>query len=252
MEDGMITCLIVDDELNSRGVLKTLLRRFCPQLHILGEAENAEEAYRKITELRPQLVFLDVQMPGGNGFSLLRRFVEVPFQVIFVTSYDQYAIEAIRFSALYYLMKPIEVHYLKEAVSKLISLANDGELYQRQIINLLGNEGKPGIEKKLAVHSHDSVVFLSLQEVVFLEAMDEYTGIFTINGERYTSSKNLGKWEEMIAPYEQFFRIGKSFIINLNYIEQYTKGEPCFITVRGNYVFEVSRRKKQEFLRRMG
>lgn len=244
------TCIIIDDEFSSREVLKTLLEKFCPQIKVIGEAENADEAYVKIMDLKPDVIFLDVQMPGGNGFSLLKRFKEIPFQVVFVTSYDQYAIEAIRCSALYYLMKPIQVSFLKEAIERIENKAKFNTQNEK-IINLLYNEEATGIEKKLAVHNNDTVVFLPINEIVYLEGMDEYTKIHTKNDDKFTSSRNLGKFEEILQLFPQFLRINKSLIINLNFINNYTKGEPCFITLNSVHTFEVSRRKKQEFLERM-
>jgi two-component system LytT family response regulator len=239
--------LIVDDESNSRDVLKVLLQKFCPVVKVIGEAENVDEAYKKIVDLKPEVVFLDIQMPGGNGFSLLKRFTEIPFQVIFITSYDKYAIEAIRFSALYYLMKPIEVAHLVEAVEKLEAK----ESQQKQLLNLMYNEEASGVEKRIAVHNNDTVVFLPLNVVVYLEGEDTYTAIQTVQEKKFVSSKNLGKFEEILEAFPQFLRISKSCIVNLNHVSYYSKGEPCFITLSSKYSFEISRRKKQEFLERM-
>jgi len=241
----------VDDEGSSREVLKALLKKFCPTIQITGEACNVDEAYKFITELKPEVVFLDVQMPGGNGFSLLKRFIEIPFQVIFVTSYDKYALDAIRCSALYYLMKPIEVPFLLDAVDKLNSRIENRNTQKSQILNLIHNESTPGIEKKIAVHSTDTVVFLPVNEIIYLEGMDEYTSIQTLQGNKFTSSKNLGKFEEMLDSFPQFLRISKSHIVNINYVDHYTKGEPCFITISAKYTFEISRRRKREFLDRI-
>lgn len=243
--------IIVDDESNSRDVMKVLLKKFCPQVKITGEAENIDDAYQQILDSQPDVVFLDIQMPGGNGFSLLQRFAEIPFQVIFITSYDKYAIEAIRFSALYYLMKPIEVSHLIEAVEKLETVALNHEMHKRQLLNLVYNEDAIGIEKRIAVHSNDTVVFLPIHEVIYLEGDDEYTTIQAIKDKKFISSKNLGRFEDILKAFPQFFRISKSHIVNLNHVSHYTKGEHCFLSLLDKYNFEISRRKKQEFLERI-
>ncbi len=245
-----LTGIIVDDEASSRSVLKTLLKMYCPQVILLAEASNVNDAYQKIIDLKPSIVFLDIQMPGGNGISLLKKFPEVPFQVIFVTSYDKYAIEAVKFSALYYLMKPIEVEDLKEAVQKIQKTIINQKAHKQQVLNVIFNMESTGLEKKMAMHDNDHVVFIPLDEIIYLEGDSNYTLIQT-KGKKYTSSKNLGKLEEMLEEFKQFFRINRSCIINLNYINQYSKGEPCIITLSDKWNFEISRRKKQEFLDRI-
>lgn len=241
-----LTALIVDDEESSRNVLRALLKTHCPHVEVLDEASNTKDAYEKIVALNPAIVFLDIQMPGGNGISLLKKFTEVPFQVIFATSYDKYAIEAIKFSALYYLLKPIEVEELKEAVQKVVKTVTSQRAHSRQIYNVIFNMESTGLTKKLAFHDNDRVVFVSLDEILFFEGDANYTNIQTRN-KKFISSKNLGKMEELLLEFPQFFRINRGCIINLNCVNEYAKGEPCIITL-DKWHFEVSRRKKQDFL----
>jgi two-component system, LytTR family, response regulator len=240
----VITAIIVDDEADNRSVLKNLLKMFCPHIKVKGEAANIDEAYDLILEFDPTVVFLDIQMPGGNGFNLLKKFKEIKFDVIFVTGYDKYALEAIKLSALDYLMKPIEVADLQEAVKRIErNVINKG--LQLQLENAENNMAE--LEKKIAVHTNDQVVFLSLKDITHFEGERNYTLIYT-NSKKYTSSKTLGSYEEMLEGNVLFFRIGKGCIVNLNCITNYSKGEPCMLTVNEKYMYEISRRKKQELL----
>jgi two-component system LytT family response regulator len=245
-----LTALIVDDEEDSRSVIRKLLKSFCPQVKVVGEASNITSAYEMILQLSPEVVFLDIQMPGGNGFSLLKKFTKIPFETIFVTSYDKYAIEAIKLSALHYLMKPVEVDDLIEAVERLENTVMQKDLRQEQMINVIFNMDSKELEKRMAVHFNDRVKLLLLSDITHMEGERNYTTIHTVQNEKYNSAKNLGEFEEMLEESPQFFRIGKGCIINLNHVKAYTKGEPCTITLSGDLSFEISRRKKQAFLER--
>ncbi|MCD6066597.1 MAG: two component transcriptional regulator, LytTR family [Bacteroidetes bacterium] len=241
-----IRVILVDDEEDSNQVLKNLLQKFCPQVTVIGEALNVTDAKILIENLRPDAVFLDIQMPGGNGFSLLKKVKDIPFDVIFVTSYDKYALEAIRLSALHYLLKPIEVEELRNAVERLEKRVLGKELQRNQILNAIHNmeEG----DKKITLHTRDQVVFLSLGQITHMESDRNYTIIYTNNREKYISSKHLGEYEEMLNRHEHFFRANKSCIVNIQYITSYSKGEPCMLTIANTCEQEVSRRKKQELL----
>jgi len=241
-----IDAIIVDDEADSRSVLQKLLTNFCPSINVVAEAADIQKGFELINSLKPSVVFLDIQMPGGNGFMLLKKFEKIFFDTVFVTSYDKYALEAIKLSALHYLLKPIEVKDLLEAVDRIEKNAYKKQVINSQIANAIGNS--EGIQKKITIHMQDKVLFLSLHEITHLESERNYTVIFTTNGKKYTSSKNLGEYEEMFKEQEVFYRINKSCIVNLNHISNYTKDEPCILTINGKNKQEVSRRKKQELL----
>jgi len=246
-----LKAIIVDDEPDSRSVLRKLLKQFCPEVRVCAEAGHPESAYEMAVRYQPHIVFLDIQMPGGNGFALLKRFIEVPFEVIFVTSYDQYALEAIRFSALDYLLKPIEYEYLQQSVKKVREKWLRREPHQLQIVNFIAHLEDGAVEKKVAVHNNDTVKLLPLAEITHLQGERNYTVLYTIKGDKFTSSKNLGEFEDMLRNYPQFLRIHKSYIANLNHVTGYSKGEPCILTIAELWDFEISRRKKQEVLERL-
>jgi two-component system LytT family response regulator len=245
------TALIVDDEADGRSVLKKLLEKFCPQVNCIGEAGSADAAYDLITSLKPQVVFLDIQMPRANGFELLKKFNAIPFEIVFVTSYDKYAIEAIRFSALDYLLKPVEVVDLEKAIGRLEHALEKKQMLKKQVVNVITHLENKEVEKKIAVHHNDLVTLLPLGEITHFEGDGNYTVLHTLNKEHYHSSKNLQEFEDMLRNYPQFLRIGKACIANINHVTAYSKGEHCMITLANLHTFEVSRRKKQEVLARM-
>jgi two-component system LytT family response regulator len=246
-----LKALIVDDEPDSRSVLSSLITEFCPKIRICAEAPGAQQAYDLVIAHKPDVVFLDIQMPGGNGFSFLKKFNDIPFEVIFVTSYDKYAIEAIRFSALDYLLKPVEVERLIQSAQRLEHSVAKKQGQHRQIVNLITHMENKGIEKKIALHRNDLVSFVPLGEITYLEGERNYTCIHTLDHSKYTSSRNLGEFEEILESYPQFLRISKSCIANLNHVSSYSKGEPCMLFIAGENGFEISRRKKQELIERL-
>ncbi|NUY79303.1 response regulator [Flavobacterium sp. MAH-1] len=245
-----ITVFLVDDETDSREVMAALLSRHFPDLRIVGEASNAEDAYHGIQKSKPDLVFLDIQMPKGDGFSLLRRFTEIPFEVIFVTSFDQFAINAIRFSALDYLLKPVEIFDLQRAVKRAVEVIGKKLDNSVRIVNLLH-----GLDEKadasIAVHSGDKVRLLPTRDVVFIEGDGRYSHVSMCNGERFTTAIYLKDFEDYFGEASFFVRISKDRLLNVNHIVSYTKGEPCIIQTVTGEAFETSRRRKQDVLARI-
>ena len=249
--ESKLTAIIVDDEKSSREVLTNLIESFFKEIELLGEAENVDDAFKLIHTKKPQLVFLDIQMPRQSGFNLLKKFEELPFEVIFVTSYDQYAINAIKFSALDYLLKPVEVKDLKETISrakKSIALKTKSNV---QIVNLLRNLEIDAKGKQIAVHAGEKVKLLNEKDIVFIEADGRYSIITTTTNERFTTPKYLKDFEEYLGSESDLIRIHKSAMINVKHIKEYSKGEPCTIEMINGTEFEVARRKKVEILERV-
>lgn len=246
-----LSALLIDDEAKSRHGLRTLIGRFCPEIVICGEAEDIEEAYIQILAQQPELLFLDIQMPNGNGFSLLKKFETLPFEVIFVTSFDEYAINAIKFSALDYLLKPIEVNDLITAVNKAVKKKAGRQDSQTQLINLLNISDKNQLDKKIVAHQNDKVVLIPVDNILFIEAENRYSHIHTSGNEKFTISKTLKEFEDFFSDNPAFIRINKNEMVNINYIHNYSKGEPCIIKMLDGKTFEISRRKKQEVLDRL-
>lgn len=188
-------------------------------------------------------------MPKSNGFSLLKKYDRVPFEVIFVTSYDKYAINAIKFSALDYLLKPVEIPDLKIAIDKAITAIELKENRDTLMINLLHNLESDVSERKIAVHSNDKVKMISEFNIIYIEADGRYCHIYTNTNEKYTTARYLQDFEEYFSENSSFIRINKTFIINAKHIKEYSKGEPFIITMMNHEIFEVARRKKAEVLK---
>ena len=246
-----ITAILVDDENKGREVLRNLLQNFFPEIALIGEADNVENAFTLIKFKQPQLVFLDIQMPRRSGFSLLKKFEEIPFEVIFVTSYDQYAITAIKFSALDYLLKPVEVKDLREAIGKAKKIIEVKRKSTMQIINLLHSLNNDVKDLKIAVHVGEKVELLSGSNIIYIEADGSYCAVYTAGGQKYTTAKFLKDFEDYFGEISDFVRIHKGCLINVKHIKNYSKGEPCFIEMVDGNSFEVARRKKHEVLEKL-
>ncbi len=246
-----ISALLIDDEKNSRSVLRALLAKYCPIVDVVGEASSTDEAYDTIKQLEPQMVFLDIQMPKANGFNLLKKFEKIPFEVVFVTSYDQYAISAIKFNALDYLLKPVDIEELKFAVSKVAYCLKERKNNQPYIINLLQQLDADVNERKFAVHSGEKVKMISEKEIMYIEGEGRYSHLFTAAGLQYTTPRNLKDFEDFFGETSTLLRISKTFMLNVTFIKEYSKGEPFFITMADKRVFEVARRKKAEVLEKL-
>lgn len=246
-----LAALIIDDEEKSRRGLKNLLEKYCSDVFVCGEAGDVETAYTLIGEKNPDLLFLDIQMPNGNGFNLLKKFKELPFDVIFITGFDQYAINAIKFSALDYLLKPIEVNDLIDAVKRATINKEKKYSSQSKLITLLSNEEREAFDKRIIVHHNEKVQLLKVGDIRYIESADRYCYIHTITNEKYILAKTLKDFEEYFHDNKRFIRINKTLMLNIDFITNYSKGEPCMVELNNGQTFEISRRKKQEFLERI-
>lgn len=246
-----LSAIIVDDERSSREVLTELLSKFFPEIDLLGEATDVEKAYKLIEETKPQLVFLDIEMPRGKGFDLLKKYKGLPFEVIFITSYDHHAITAIKFSALDYLLKPVETKDLKEAIEKAKRTIAAKQNSNVQVINLLHSLEKDSTDLKIAVHHQESVKMLDTHEVAYIESDGRYSNIITVDGAKYTLAKYVKDFEEYLGEDSDFVRIHKSYLVNAKHIKEYSKGDPFTIDMVNGRRFEVSRRKKPEVLEKL-
>lgn len=243
----MLNAIIIDDEFANRELMSNLLETYCPDVAIVGLANGIEEGYKIISEKKPNLVFLDIQMPNGNGFQLLEKFKEIFFDIIFVTSFDQYAINAIKFSALDYLLKPIDITELKAAVEKAlkkIEKENKFQLYE----NLLNNLNPDNSNKKMAVRVKSTTIFIEMNKVSHIHADGNYSTISLINGTKYVVAKTLKEIDEYTTDVRGFIRISKSVIINSAQCSAYQRGESSMVTLKTGETFEISRRKKNEVI----
>ena len=239
--------LLIDDEYSNRSLLANMLAKHCPDVEVIGYSETADSAYEMILDLKPDLIFLDIKMPGKNGFDLLRQFSEINFSIIFVTGFDEYAIKAFEFNAVDYLLKPLDhsklITAVQKATSKLYSTRNN-------IIHFVHSmEEKTNYIKKITFHHKDKVQIIDINDIINISAIRGYCEILDIHNNRYVSAKPLIDYEELLEPYKNFIRVNKSYIINSNHLRSYTKGADCIISLKGcDQEIEVSRRKKTEIL----
>ena len=243
----MIRAIIVDDEPKNRKILRSLLTDFCPQVTITGEAASAEEARTLIDEETPDLLFLDIEMPRGNAFDLLDEIMPVKFEIIFITAFDEYTLKAFRYSALDYLLKPVDIEELKTAVKRASDKIGLKSI-NKQLSNLLQNIQSPGmVAPKIALPTQDGFIFQATKDIVRFEAKGNYTYVFTTDGSKHISSRTIRQYEEML-PESLFFRIHNSHIINLNYIKKYNKGRGGCVIMSDGSQLEVATRRKDDFL----
>jgi two-component system LytT family response regulator len=246
----MIRTVLVDDEIDSIRVLQKLLEAACPQVRIIGTANGVETALDLIQVERPDLVLLDIEMVQGNAFDLLNQLMPLDFQVIFVTAFDNYAIRAFKYSAVDYLLKPVDIDDLREAISRVREKPDEKDL-AKQMKVLLENVGMLQMtQQKMAIPTITGLNFIPVQEVVRFEAKGNYTTIFLANGEQILATRTVKDYEE-ILPENIFCRIHNSHIINLSRIQKYQKGRGGNVIMEDGSVIEVASRRREEFLRKL-
>ena len=244
---GKIKTVIVDDEPKNIRILRKLIEDYCPQLRITGEAGDVQAAYSLIQELKPSLVLLDIQMPFGNAFDLLDKLMPINFEVVFITAYDNYSIKAIKYSALDYLLKPVDIKELQLAAEKAAEKIADKRINE-QVAVLLANIKNPLHNlQKIAIPTIEGLVFVQVDDIIRFEASGSYTNIFTIKKETIVASKNIKEYEELLPP-AGFFRIHHSHLININRIIKYNKGRGGTVTMEDGAEIEVASRRRSDFL----
>lgn len=242
----MLKVLIIDDEAHIRDSLKKLLNRHCPHINVSGEASGVKEGLQAIHANPFDLVFLDIQMADGTGFDLLNSLETIDFKIIFVTAFDQFAIQAFRFSAVDYLLKPVNPEFLVEAVKRAEQLINQHDLLQVQALK----ENLKNIDnhnKKIILKTAENVYLLNLNEIVACESDDNYTRVFINNGDKILVSKTLKEYEEMLSGCG-FYRVHKSFLINLAHIKRFEKQEGGYLVLANDLKIPVASRKRDEVM----
>lgn len=244
----MIKAVIIDDEEFGRSVLKNLILKYCPDILIVGEASSAREGKRLIEKVSPNLVFLDIQMPGGSGFDLLEQLDTANFSTIFTTAYDQYAVKAFKYSALDYLLKPINIEDLTQALKKIANTGSKKNIHS-SLQNFIESYNNSGISKsnKIGIPTHEGLVFADIAELIRCEADGKNSFCFLIEGKKIHSTNSLKDFEEQLKT-SGFCRVHHANLININHIKSYEKGEGGTVILSNGDVVSVSKRKKDEFL----
>ncbi len=244
----MIKAILIDDEVHCLDTLNMLLSDYCTEVQVLEQCTSAKKGLAAIEKLKPQLVFLDIEMPMMNGFELLEQFTEMPFSVIFTTSYDQYAIKAIRFSALDYLLKPIDPKELIIAVKKIESQKILPSAEQFQMLLKQMNHKDNGFHK-IAIPTIEGFELIPAEEIIYCEADDNYTHLFTKNKNKITACRTLKEIEEQLQDFSFFIRVHHSYMVNLNEVAKYVRGEGGYLVMSDGSIVNVSRSRKDALMK---
>lgn len=244
----MIKAIIIDDEVHCQDTLSLLLKEYCPDVAICEQCRSAQKGLDAIDKHKPDLVFLDIEMPAMNGFEMLEQFDDIPFAVIFTTSYDQYAIKAIRFSALDYLLKPIDPAELVSAIKKVqeqrhLPFAEQFQMLLKQV------NGKNSGFNKIAVPTSEGFELVPAEQVLYCEANDNYTHLFLKNKNKIIACRTLKEMEEQLQDFKFFIRVHHSYLANLNEVTKYVRGEGGYLVMTDGSTVSVSRSRKDALLK---
>lgn len=244
----MIKAIIVDDQLFCIEMLNDLIEDHCSkQVHVVATCLSGRDALKKIAKYKPDVVFLDIEMPGMSGFDMLKKITERNFEVILTTSYDKYMVDAMHHSAIDYLMKPVKPEKLKEAVSR-IEKKNGHKISNDKIGDLLDNlKSRKNRFNKIALPTMDGYEFISIDQIIQCESDSNYTTIYLTTDEAIVVTKTLSEIEILIDSNE-FFRIHRSHLVNLKHIKRYVKGGGGYIILSDNSSVMVARNRKDEFI----
>lgn len=246
----MLKAIIIDDEQDCVKLLSLQLKMYCPQVQVIATCTSSEEGFNKIIELKPTIVFLDIEMPVMNGFQMLEKIGDIHFSLVFVTAYDQFAVKAFRFCALDYLLKPIDGKDLKASVER----AEQQHWPQSQQISLLKQQIKGDgkfLPDKIALPYQNGVTFAEIKQVMYCESENNYTRIHTEDGKHYMVAKTLRDIQQILEE-RNFLRIHRQYLINLDHIKKYVRGEGNYVIMSNNQSIPVARNQKEKLIERFG
>ncbi|MPQ46113.1 response regulator [Marinifilum sp. N1E240] len=243
----MIRTLIIDDEMKSQSTLHKLLERYCEGIEVIGFANNVKTGVEAINNLKPNLVFLDISMPDGDGFEVLQNVQERNFEVVFTTAFNDYAIKAFQYSAIHYLLKPINYIELQDAVKRYKENHQDIDLNEK--IQVL-YDSLNNLHKKIVLPTSNGLKMVELDQIIYCCADGSYTNFYLKGEDVVMVSKALSKFEE-ILPADSFCRIHSKYLVNLNYVKQYVKGRGGKVLLANGKELDVSEGKKAEFLKNL-
>lgn len=241
-----INAIIVDDENHCIQTLRYDLSRLCPNVNVIGVSGSGQDAIQKIKDLSPDLVFLDIEMPGMSGFDVLYHFHPATFQVIFITAYDQYAIQAFRVAAVDYLLKPIVGEQLKEAVARVESQAHATQNASK--LEVLMHNLRDGIKSpRILLPSGRGMDFVNIRDILYCTAESNYTHVMMNDGKKYTFSKTLKDIEQLLAHLD-FFRIHQTYLINMRHLQRYLRDDGGYVVMSDGFRIPIAKRRKEEFM----
>jgi two-component system LytT family response regulator len=244
-----IRTIVVEDEYLNRNLITKIVQTIDSNFEIVAEAENIDIAFELINTYKPDLIFLDIKMPGGNGFELLARFEKPDFEVVFITGFDEYALHAFNFNALDYVLKPIDLEKFKITLEKVSTRIKSKLSIIHNLKEILDTYDTDNLYiKKIPIHYKDKVELIDVNDIMSVNADFGCTVFKTINNGNFITSKQLSMFEFILEQFSFFIKINKGIYVNTNYIKNYTKSHICIITLINEDAYEVSRRKKTEIL----
>jgi two-component system LytT family response regulator len=246
----MLKAIVVDDEERARDVLETLIGRFCEEVAVVAKCKNLPEAVEAINTHRPDVVFLDIEMPKYAGFEIVNFFPVIDFEIVFTTAYAEHAIRAFDMAAIDYLLKPIDIARLRVAVERVRAKRGIQQHQQQQQLEVLKSQYGPDELKQLVVTSRSTQQVVQINEIIAIEAQESYSLIHTV-GKKHLSARNLKFFEGLLAPDPHFIRTHKSWLINRAFVRSYSKANMT-IAMEGGLACKLSRYKKEEFERVIG
>jgi two-component system LytT family response regulator len=248
----MLRAILIDDEKNSRDALQKKLQAHCPSVTVTAVCSSGQEGAAIIRAEKPDLVFLDIEMPGMNGFAMLESLPERNFSLVFTTAFNQYAINAIRYGAFDYLVKPVEVEELKAVVERAL-LDDRHRRTDERLSLLLENLRQPPTQmpRRIAVAVQDGLELVPVDQIIYLEALSNYTQLHFVNGKPLLASRTLKEFEELLEG-AGFFRIHNASLVNLRCVRKYIRGEGGQVLLVNDLLLDVARRRKDELLEALG
>jgi len=243
----MIRCILVDDETDSLEVMQMLLKTYCPQVKVEAVCNNAEQGIEAINRFRPDVVFLDIEMPNMNGFDMLEKFDKLFFDVVFVTAYHQFAIRAFRYSALNYLLKPVDADDLTDTIRRIETTKSAPLKEQMELLLQSVHNTANQTIGRIALTTSYGMLFVETSNIIYCESDNNYTSVKMTDGKKITVSKTMKEIDDTLSGPD-FYRIHNSFLINLNHIKKFVRGEGGYVIMDDDTMVGISRTKKQAFL----
>ena len=240
--------IIIDDEARSRKSIANLLKLSPVEIELVAEAEDVQTGFEAIQKHKPELVLLDINMPDGSGFDLLKKFDQINFKIIFITAYDEFAVRAFDFSAIDYILKPVDPAKLMEALSKVHHVVEQENISLRLNALYANLENNSPENKKLILKTAENIYLVNTSDIIRCESDGGYTRFYLIDGKEIMVSKNMKDFDEMLNGFG-FYRIHQSHLVNIKYIDHYSKAEGGAVVMKDNSTLPVARRKKDSFLK---
>ena len=243
----MIRCILIDDERNALEMMEWLIKTYCPQVEIVDMCTSAQQGIESINAHKPDVIFLDIEMPRMNGFDMLEQFDKLFFDVVFCTAYDQFAIKAFKYSALNYLLKPVDPEDLKATVVRIEERKSIPSKEQFELLLQNINQPVKSTPQRIALTTGDGMIFVPTTDIIYCEAESNYTSVVLANGKKVVVSKVLKDIDEALSGPD-FCRVHSSFLINVNRIKKYVRGDGGYLIMDDDTNISISRNRRQEFM----